>query len=542
MNGKVVRHAPAIRKLVFWPPWILLVAVAVVSFINNESFLKYLNLITGWILNYFAWGFNGLALFCVITVIMVYFSPLGKVRIGGRKACPIMKYSNWLWITLCTTVAAGILFWACAEPLYHLYAPPAAAGVVPGTPEAALFSMEVMFLEWTWSPYALYAVATLAFAFAYYNMKLPNTLSAPLALALGTRVQKWSAIVDVICLFALTAGMAGSMGTGILSISGGLESVTGVKSAPGLWAVVGIVAGALFVVSSITGVMKGIKLLSKLNMYVFFLLLALFFLFGPTAFMLNTAAESLGAFFSDFFRLSLMTGDLFGDGWARSWPNFYFCNWLAWTPICAVFLGKIARGYTIRDAIRCNFFFPSIFSTLWIGLFSTASIFYEMNGGGLSAVLAQSGAESVVYAVLRRLPLSTLIIPLYIFIIFISFVTACDSNTSALSGLCVSEDADERQESPAWLKIVWGATITLIAWIMISSAGIDGIKAVSNLGGFPNMFLVLIMAAGLWRVSRRPGRFDAHKEDYDQEDLPLPSRRLTPEECDQKQQSGGAVS
>lgn len=542
MNGKVVRHAPAIRKLVFWPPWILLVAVAVVSFINNESFLKYLNLITGWILNYFAWGFNGLALFCVITVIMVYFSPLGKVRIGGRKARPIMKYSNWLWITLCTTVAAGILFWACAEPLYHLYAPPAAAGVVPGTPEAALFSMEVMFLEWTWSPYALYAVATLAFAFAYYNMKLPNTLSAPLALALGTRVQKWSAIVDVICLFALTAGMAGSMGTGILSISGGLESVTGVKSAPGLWAVVGIVAGALFVVSSITGVMKGIKLLSKLNMYVFFLLLALFFLFGPTAFMLNTAAESLGAFFSDFFRLSLMTGDLFGDGWARSWPNFYFCNWLAWTPICAVFLGKIARGYTIRDAIRCNFFFPSIFSTLWIGLFSTASIFYEMNGGGLSAVLAQSGAESVVYAVLRRLPLSTLIIPLYIFIIFISFVTACDSNTSALSGLCVSEDADERQESPAWLKIVWGATITLIAWIMISSAGIDGIKAVSNLGGFPNMFLVLIMAAGLWRVSRRPGRFDAYKEDYDQEDLPLPSRRLTPEECDQKQQSGGAVS
>lgn len=75
MNGKVVRHAPAIRKLVFWPPWILLVAVAVVSFINNESFLKYLNLITGWILNYFAWGFNGLALFCVITVIMVYFLP-----------------------------------------------------------------------------------------------------------------------------------------------------------------------------------------------------------------------------------------------------------------------------------------------------------------------------------------------------------------------------------------------------------------------------------------------------------------------------------
>ncbi len=293
-----------------------------------------------------------------------------------------------------------------------------------------------------------------------------------------------------------------------------------------MWAVVGVVAGALFVISSITGVMKGIKVLSKLNMYIFFFLLGLFFIFGPTAFMLNATAESLGAFFSDFFRLSLMTGDLFQDGWARSWPNFYFCNWLAWTPICAVFLGKISRGYTVRDAIRCNFIFPSIFSTLWIGLFSTASIYYEMADGQLSVMLSQSGAESIVYAVLRRLPLSTLIIPLYIFIIFISFVTACDSNTSALSGLCVNEDADTEQESPAWLKIIWGATITLIAWIMISSAGIDGIKAVSNLGGFPNMFLVLIMAVGLWRVAQRPGRFDTHKEDYDQEDRPLPSRRL----------------
>jgi len=525
MNEKATRR-PAIRKLVFWPPWVLLVAVAGISLVNNELFLKYLDCITSWILNYFAWGFNGLALFCVITVVMVYFSPLGRVRIGGRKARPMMSYSNWLWITLCTTVAAGILFWACAEPLYHLYSPPVAAGAAPGSPEAALFSIEVMFLEWTWSPYALYMVATLAFTFAYYNMKLPNTLSAPLALALGPRSQRLSTLVDVICLFALTAGMAGSMSTGILSIAGGLESVTGIKSAPPMWAVVGVVAGALFVISSITGVMKGIKVLSKLNMYIFFFLLGLFFIFGPTAFMLNATAESLGAFFSDFFRLSLMTGDLFQDGWARSWPNFYFCNWLAWTPICAVFLGKISRGYTVRDAIRCNFIFPSIFSTLWIGLFSTASIYYEMADGQLSVMLSQSGAESIVYAVLRRLPLSTLIIPLYIFIIFISFVTACDSNTSALSGLCVNEDADTEQESPAWLKIIWGATITLIAWIMISSAGIDGIKAVSNLGGFPNMFLVLIMAIGLWRVAQRPGRFDTHKEDYDQEDRPLPSRQL----------------
>lgn len=145
-----------LRPVVFWPPWILLVIIVVVSFINNDVFLKYLDLVTNWILDNFSWGFNGLALFCVLTVVMVYFSPLGKVRVGGSKARPIMKYSSWLWITLTTTVAAGILFWACAEPLYHLYAPPVAADVVPGSPSAALFAIEVMFLEWTWSPYSLY--------------------------------------------------------------------------------------------------------------------------------------------------------------------------------------------------------------------------------------------------------------------------------------------------------------------------------------------------------------------------------------------------
>lgn len=519
-----------LRKWVFWPPWLLLIGIVIISFINNEVFLQYLNLVTAWILDNFAWGFNGLALFCIITVVMVYFSPLGKVRVGGSKARPMMKYSNWLWVTLCTTVAAGLLFWACAEPLYHLYAPPVAAGVASGSREAAQFSMEVMFLEWTWSPYSLYTVGTLAFCFAYYNMKKPNTLCAPLTLLFGDGVLRYSTLIDVICLFALSAGMAGSMGTGILAIAGGVENVFGLKSEPMMWAFIAVITGTLFTLSSISGIMKGIKSLSKFNIYLFFIITFLLFIFGPTAYILNVSAESLGAFFSDFFRLSLMTGDLFGDGWAKSWPNFYFCNWLAWAPMCALFLGKIAKGYTIRDTIKCNFIIPSLFSTLWIGLFSCTTLFYELSDQSMSVLLAEKGTESIVYAVLGKLPLSLILIPLYILIIFISFVTACDSNTSALSGLCVEGDTESDKPSPMWLKIVWGVTITVISWVMISSSGIDGIKAVSNLGGFPNMFLVLLMALGLWKVAGKPAKYDCHKEDYDSLGNPLPSERLESQE------------
>lgn len=531
-----------LRTLVFWPPWLLLIGIVVISFVNNEAFLHYLDAVTSWILDNFAWAFNGLTIFCVITVIMVYFSPLGKVRIGGSKARPMMKYSNWLWVTLCTTVAAGLLFWACAEPLYHYQSPPAAMGIEGGTPAAAQFSLEALFLDWTWPPYSLYCVCTLSFCFAYYNMKKPNSLSAPLTLLCGDGVLRYATVIDLISLFAIAAGMAGSMGTGILSIAGGVENVFGIESEPVMWAFIAVITGALFIISSISGIMKGIKTLSTFNVYLFFIITVLLFVFGPTAFMLNTTVEAVGAFFSDFFRIGLMTGELFGDGWAKSWPNFYFCNWLSWAPLCGLFLGRIAVGYTVRDTIKCNFIIPSLFSTLWIGLFSSATLFYEFADGSMSALMAEKGTESIVYAVIGKLPLSMILVPLYILIVFVSFVTACDSNTSAISGLCVEGDSEADasnadKTSPMWLKIVWGVTITVISWVMISSSGIDGIKAVSNLGGFPNMFLVFMMALGLWRVAGKPVKFDLHKEDYDALGNPLPSKRLESQEAEESRQA-----
>lgn len=516
----------SLRKGVFFPPWLLLVTMVVVSLTNGEAFMMGLNAVTGWILNNFAWAFNLTVLACVATVIIIYFSPLGKVRIGGSKAQPKMKLRDLVWITLCTTIAAGILFWACAEPLYHMYTPAVSEGVKAGTEGAALFAMKTMFLEWTWSPYAVYTVATLIFAFVFYNMNQPYSMGSALVPVFGERVKKYNGIVDVICLFALVSGMAASLGTGTLTITGGLEKVFGIKSGPQSWGVIITVIVVTFVISSISGIMKGIRILSSINAKIYMVLLVFLFIFGPTAFMLNFSVESWGAYIQDFFRMSLMTGDIFGDSWAKSWPIFYWCNWFAWTPITAVFLGKILKGYTIRDAIKCNFIIPAIFSTIWMGIFSTASIYYELNGEGLYDILLDKGTGAVVYALFDKLPLAIIIIPFYLFIVFISFVTASDSNTNAMAGLCTSGISQEEQKSPAWLKVVWGISIALMTWILISFAGIDGIKAASNLGGFPNMFLIIIMIIGLLKISVNPQKYDIHKEDYDSNGKPIESPRL----------------
>ncbi len=521
-NGTEKNIDLTINKPVFLIPWILLVLMVVISLTNGEQFLAGLNATTNWILDGFAWLFNLTTLSCVVTVILVYFSPLGKVKIGGSKAKPILDYKNLVWVTLCTTIAAGILFWACAEPLFHMYKPAAMEGVAPGSREAAVFAMKTMFLEWTWSPYAIYTVATVLFAFVLYNMKQKFSIGSALVPVFGSKVMKYNSVIDVICLFALVTGMAASLGTGTLTIAGGLERVFNFQSGPVSWGIIIILVVATFVISSISGVCKGIRILSGINSKVYMVILVFLLAFGPAVFMLNFASESLGAYLTDFFKLSLATGDIYNDGWAKSWPIFYWCNWLAWTPIAAIFLGKILKGYTVRQGIICNFVIPSVFATIWMGLFSTASLFYELNGEGFNQLLTDKGPESIVYALFDKLPLPMIIIPFYLFTVFISFVTASDSNTTAMVGLCVNGDTvNEEKESHMWLKIVWGLTIGAVTWILLSVAGIDGIKAASNLGGFPNMFLVLLFIFSVLKISRNPKKYDFHKEDYDADGKPL---------------------
>ena len=512
-----------LRKVVFFPPWLLLVFLVAVSLINSDAFVSGLDIVTDWMIDSFAWMFNLTTLACVFTVIIVWFSPLGKVRIGGSKAQPKMKYIDLIFITLCTTVAAAILLWACAEPLYHLYAPSENTGLESGSDGASIFAMETMFLEWTWSPYSLYTVPTLMFAFVFYNMNQPFSVGSALVPVFGEKVKKYRSVIDIIVLYSLVLGMAASLGMGTLTLAGGIENLFGFESGPKLWAVLIAVIAATFITSSVSGVMRGIRKLSSLNIKIYIVLLVFLFIFGPTRFILNFSTESYGAYLRDFFQLSLITGEAYGDEWAKSWPIFYWCNWMAWALVTAVFLGKILKGYTVRQAIMTNFVIPSLFSTIWCCVFSSSAIYYEQQGAGLYELLLENGEGSVVYGVFDQMPFSTIIIVFYLFIVFISFVTAADSNTNVVAGLCTDGITQEEQESKPWLKILWGVSIAFMTWLLICFAGVDGIKEASNLGGFPNMFLILLMMIGLLKVSQNPAKYDVHKEDYDEHGHPIPS-------------------
>ncbi|WP_198650113.1 BCCT family transporter [Zobellella maritima] len=496
-----------LRPLVFWPTFLLLLAALVTSYLDLDTFLATTKALNNAILQNFSWLFNIGSLYLLVLAVVVYFSPLGKIRIGGDNAEPLLSKLRWFSITLCTTLAVGVLFWTTAEPLYHLYGPPESAGLEPGSADAALFSVSTMFLHWSFTPYAIYTIPSLVFALAFYNQRKRFSIGSMLEPVLGAgNTRRFGGMIDAIALYALVAGMASSLGTGALTLAGGMGQYLGGDTSPLRLGVIIAVIVLTFVLSAASGLKKGIARLSALNAWLLLFLGLFVFAFGPSVFMISLGAESFGLYLDSFFSRSLFSGSAAGDPWPQWWTIFYWAVWFAWAPISALFLGKIARGYTVREFIRINLLFPSLFAIAWICIFSGAAIYLEMHqAAGLNEVLNNQGVEHVLYRLFEQLPGSQLMIVLLLFIAYVSYVTAADSNTDAIGSLCtrgLTADSDLNTGLP--MKVLWGSIIGVVSWIMVAFVGLDGVKMLSNLGGLPAMFIILLASASLWRWLSNP--------------------------------------
>lgn len=491
-----------------------LIAAVVMSLIDIDALLAATNAANKWILDEFAFLFRWGTFAFVITVVAVFFSPLGRVVIGGAGAEPMLSRWNWFSISLCTTIAIGILFWGTAEPLFHLSDPPAASGIEPGSVEAVTFSVSSLFMHWSFTPYAIYTIPGIACALAYYNHGKPYSLSGPLSLVTKQAESRLgSNIIDAVALFALFAGIAASLGAGTLSLAGGISDLSGIKVTPSLIGLVTVLVVAAFVISSITGLQKGIRILSDINAKFFFALAAFIFLAGPSAFILSTGLDGIADYVSTFIPRSLGLGEGYDNEWSKSWTVFYMANWLAWAPIAGLFLGRIARGYTIRAFILVNFVGPSLFSILWMSIFGGAAIHIDVTESGvLSKALIEQGPEAIIYLLIDRYPLAGLISIVFIFLSFISYVTAADSNTEAIASVCKTDSTPENMNqsvdtptdrSTLILKLVLASFIGITAWVMTAFTGVDGVRTLSNLGGFPALFIVLTLNVAVLKLIYR---------------------------------------
>ncbi|WP_417606626.1 BCCT family transporter [Oceanimonas baumannii] len=303
-----------IRPVVFWPTFLLLISALLASYQDLDTFLTITKSLNSAILDNFSWLFSLGSLYLLVLAMMVYFSPLGRIRIGGDQAEPLLSRWRWFSITLCTTLAVGVLFWTTAEPLYHLFGPPESAGLDAGSPDAARFAMVTMFLHWSFTPYAIYTIPSLVFALAFYNQRKRFSIGSMIEPVLGPRLtRRFASVIDAIALYALVAGMASSLGTGALTLAGGAGQYLGGDTSPFRLGVIIALIVTTFVFSAASGLKKGIARMSALNAWLLLFLGAFMFCFGPSIFIISLGTESLGLYLDTFFSRSLFTGAAASD-------------------------------------------------------------------------------------------------------------------------------------------------------------------------------------------------------------------------------------
>ena len=500
MKAKPIEFS--VNKWVFYTPLILLVATVLFSLIDSALFIKVISSVNVWILQKFGWLFSWSSFAFLIILVITYFSPIAKTKIGGPDAVPLLNKWRWFAISICTTIATGILFWGCAEPLYHYANPPAGLQIANNSADSMQFSMSTLYMHWSFTPYGIYCITGLVFALVYYNLKRPFRISSLLfPLFKNRKIDTQNNILDIICLYSLILGMSASLGAGILSMIGGLEQIFNIPKSNLMIGVVGLLIISCFIISAVTGLQKGIKWLSTINIFAFILIAFYVFMMGYPKEILDLASVGISDYFVNFVPRSVNIGSGIDTTWLNSWSIFYWANWFAWAPISSLFLGRISRGYTVRQYINFNLIIPSIFAIVWMTIFSGSTLYLnELLDNSLFTLMSNNGEESVMYALLNELPMGRILSIFTLLIIFLSYVTAADSNISAMSSISSHDLQDTDGEAPTLIKIIWGLVIGGLTYVMLSTAGIDGIRILSVLGGFPALFIIILAALSLVKM------------------------------------------
>lgn len=490
-----MRNNLKIRPYTFYPSLTILGVLSYFALFDNKYFLLVTSQINHWLLDNFGWMYLLSAFSLVVTCFVVFFSPIGNMKIGGKDAKPLLTKWQWASITLCSSVAIGLLFFASSEPIIDMVSPPKFLGAEPLSRESAVFGLAAVFMHWSLTTYALYSIPALAFALAYYNFKREFSISS--AMFVGSNVELKSTtkqLIDAFALIALVAGMITSLGSSILMLEGGINALFNIEIGTTALALIAALVMMASALSAASGLHKGIALLSSWNAKAFIVFSLLVLVFGPTSFIANAGLGSLSMYLSNFVSWSLDIGVVVQDSWPKDWTVFFWAAWYAWAPIVAIFLGKISRGYTVKQFLIFNVAMPSMFVLFWCSIFGGYSIYLELTANHvLSNTLAQKGPGAIIWELMRDLPGSIFFIAFFLIMSFVSYVTASDSAIDAISGTCVESSYEQGEEpkSPLRIKLVWGTIVALLACIMTIRTGLDGLKLVSTIGGFLGMMIAV---------------------------------------------------
>lgn len=499
-----------IRWSVFIPGFVIFAIAAIVGVTNNKALTEASQQFFNWSLDNFGWLYQLVVMASTILVAVICFSKIGNIRLGGKDAKPKFPFMVWFAMTLTGGVATGIVTWGVNEPLIYfgnVYGELDQLGITPFTNEAAQFAMGRSFMNWTFFPYAIYALCGILVAYLYHNKKQKLNVTSTLKPLFGERISKGpvSAIVDTLSMLALGIGICGGLAMCIKLCTTGLAGY-GIAETTPLFVGIGVAIVIMFTLSSYVGMDKGFKVLGNLNAWFYYALLALLLITGPVQYILRNSMAGIAVWLDNFFLWGLDPIDIGGEALTRSWTLFDWACWIAYAPVTGIFLAMIARGRTVREFMIVNWILPSVFGLVWFAIWGNSALDMQMSGtADLVSVLRDGGAVMALWEFLRNLPfgLGTIIVPFNLVIVIITFVTAADATLTNIGSMCV-KDVPIGTEPPARIKVIWGIVIGAVAIIMAAfgggAQGVDGVKALATAGGFVVLFIFAIQIVSSVKV------------------------------------------
>ncbi|WP_022971624.1 choline BCCT transporter BetT, partial [Xanthomonas maliensis] len=436
----------------------------------------------------------------LLFVVGVALSSYGNVKLGADHDEPEFSYLSWAGMLFAAGISITLFFFCVSEPLTHYLQPPQGDGGASAA--SARQAMQLLFLHWGLHGWGVFALAAMALAYFAFRHNLPLALRSALYPLIGKRIDgPIGYTVDALGIVATVFGIGADMGFGVLHLNAGLTTLFDVPHTH--WVQVALIVammGAAIVVA-VSGVEKGVRWMSDINMLLAIALLLFMLFAGPTQSLLNTLMQNLGDYLGSVVGKSF---DVYAYGsrpdWLGNWTVFYWAWWIGWAPFVGLFIARISRGRTLREFVLGVLLIPLGFTLAWLSIFGNSALEQVLQYGHQDwAQQAVDAPETVLYALLQTYPWSRAVITVTVLISFIFFVTSADSGTVVLSTLS-SHGGEPHDDGPRWLRVFWGVLTAMVTAGLLLAGSMDALKSAVVLASLPFSAVLLLMAWGLSRA------------------------------------------
>ncbi|TCI03630.1 BCCT family transporter [Corallincola luteus] len=486
-----------INPPVFYSATLLVFLIVVSAVLMPEKFNKLSTDMQASIVTNVSWFYVAAVAIILMTVAYLGISRLGDIKLGPDHSAPDFSNGSWFAMLFSAGMGIGLMFFGVAEPVMHYLSPPTGD---PGSVEAAREAMKLTFFHWGLHAWGIYAMVALILAYFGYRHGLPLTLRSALYPLIGDKIYgPIGHAVDVFAILGTVFGVATSLGYGVLQVNSGLNYLFDLPVNETVQVVLIVVISGLAAISVATGLDKGIRILSEINLLLAVALVGLVLLLGPTVLLLQMFLQNTGGYLSDIVNKTFNLFAYQPTDWLGGWTLLYWGWWLSWSPFVGMFIARISRGRTIREFVIGVLFVPTGFTFLWMTVFGNTSIDMMLQGTGdeLAAVVNQD-VSLALFKFLEAFPMSSFLSVIAIIMVVVFFVTSSDSGSMVVDMLA----SGGTDKTPVWQRVFWASMEGVVAIALLLAGGLGALQTATIASALPFCIVLLISAYGLLKALR----------------------------------------